>query len=342
MSSAKSSAKSSAQSAPKPSSLPSKAPYECFSLSIENNIAHLVLNRPEKRNSMNPRFWQELPQIIKTIDHGAQARVIVLSSTGPHFSAGLDVSSFINIGQVDHKDKKTKRLQASAAFYDNVLHLQDTFSCIENCRIPVLAAIQGGCIGGGVDLVTACDIRYTTEDAFFTIFETNIGMTADVGTFPRLVKLIPEGYVREMAYTGRRVKAAEAKDMGLVNAVYPDHASMLKKVMAIATEIASKAPLAVYGCKRIINYARDHNTADGLDYIAIWNSSMFKLEEIQEAMLANAEKRAGDFAPLPVSQRHGFGDADAGDVHASDADAGDADADDVDAGDADAADEDAV
>ena len=326
MSSVKPSAKSSVQSATKPSSLPSNAPYACFSLSIENNIAHLVLNRPEKRNSMNPRFWEELPQIIKTIDHAAQARVIVLSSTGPHFSAGLDVNSFINIGQVDQKDKKTKRLQASATFYDKVLHLQDTFSCIENCRMPVLAAIQGGCIGGGVDLVTACDIRYTTEDAFFTIFETNIGMTADVGTFPRLVKLIPEGYVREMAYTGRRVGAAEAKDMGLVNAVYPDHATMLEKVMATATEIASKAPLAVYGCKRIINYARDHNTADGLDYIAIWNSSMFKWEEIQEAMVSNVEKRPGNFAPLPVSQRHGFGDVDGGDVDEGDAKGADEDA----------------
>ncbi len=301
---------SSEQFSEQPSKMSSKNPYQCFSLSIENNIAHLVLNRPEKRNSMNPCFWRELPLIIKTIDQGAQARVIVLSSTGPHFSAGLDVSSFSNIGQADQEDKKTKRLQAATAFYDNLLHLQDTFSCIENCRVPVLAAIQGGCIGGGVDLVTACDIRYATEDAFLTIFETNIGMTADVGTFPRLVKLIPEGYVREMAYTGRRVSAAEAKDMGLINAVYPDHDTMLTNVMATAAEIASKAPLAIYGCKRIINYARDHNTDDGLDYIAIWNASMFKIEEIQEAMAANAEQRPGDFVPLPASRRQGFDDDD--------------------------------
>ena len=177
--------------------------------------------------------------------------------------------------------------------------MQQAFNAIEACRVPVLAAIQGGCIGGGVDLVTACDIRYATEDAFLTIHETNIGMTADVGTFPRLVKLIPEGYVREMAYTGRRVSAAEAQTMGLINRVFSHQEQMLDEVMNIARDIASKAPLAVYGCKRMINYARDHSTADGLDYIAIWNASHFKIEEIQEAMTANAEKRVGDFVELP-------------------------------------------
>lgn len=282
-------------------------PYKCFEVSIEQDIAHVVLSRPEKRNSMSPEFWRELPEIIKDIDAGAKAKVIVLSSTGPHFSAGLDVSTFQSTTQPDtgSKDKDKRQQQRSAAFYSNVLHLQDSFSCLENCRIPVLAAIQGGAIGGGVDLVTACDIRYATEDAFLTIFETNIGMTADVGTFPRLVKLIPEGYVREMAYTGRRVSATEAKAMGLVNEVYRDQKTMLEAVMAIAKEIASKAPLAVYGCKRMINYARDHNTADGLDYIALWNASMLQLDEIQEAMTANAEKRSGDFAPLPSTQRRG-------------------------------------
>jgi len=278
--------------------------YECFTVDISNQIAHVVLNRPEKRNNMNPAFWRELPEIIKDIDYGSKARVIVISSTGPHFSAGLDVSSFAGVADpVDDVDKRTKRLQASTAFYDNVLHMQGSFNCIEECRVPVLAAIQGGCIGGGVDLTTACDMRYATEDAFLTIFETNIGMTADVGTFPRLVKLIPEGFVREMAYTGRKVSAEEAKSIGLVNHVYKDQATMLDAVMGIAAEIASKAPLAVYGCKKMINYARDHSTADGLDYIAIWNASHLKVEEIQEAMLANTEKRPGNFVDIPKSRR---------------------------------------
>jgi len=277
--------------------------YKCFTVSIENNIAQVVLNRPEKRNSINADFWRELPEIIKDFDYGSKARVIVLSSTGPHFCAGLDITSFSTVGEAPAGDEKKRKIQASASFYDNVLHLQDSFNCLEEARIPVLACIQGGAIGGGVDLATACDIRYATEDAFLTIFETNIGMTADVGTFPRLVKLIPEGYVREMAYTGRRVNAAEAKSMGLINEVYPDQETMLNSVMEIAAEIASKASLAVYGCKRMINYARDHNTADGLDYIAIWNASMFQLDEIQEAMSANAEKRPGDFASIPPSRR---------------------------------------
>lgn len=277
--------------------------YKCFTVSIENNIAQVVLNRPEKRNSINADFWRELPEIIKDIDYGSKARVIVLSSTGPHFCSGLDITSFSTVGEAPAGDDKKRKLQASASFYDNVLHLQDSFNCLEQARIPVLACIQGGAIGGGVDLVTACDIRYATEDAFLTIFETNIGMTADVGTFPRLVKLIPEGYVREMAYTGRRVNAVEAKSMGLINEVYPDQQTMLNSVMEIAAEIASKAPLAVYGCKRMINYARDHTTADGLDYIAIWNASMFQLDEIQEAMSSNAEKRPGDFASIPPSRR---------------------------------------
>ena len=163
----------------------------------------------------------------------------------------------------------------------------------------MIACIQGGAIGGGVDLAVACDMRYATEDAFLTIQETNIGMTADVGTFPRLVKLIPERFVREMAYTGRRVYSEEASRMGLVNAVYKDQETMIEEVMKIANQIAVKAPLAVYGCKKMINYARDHNTADGLDYVAIWNASMLKPDEISEAIQANSENRQGNFASLP-------------------------------------------
>ena len=252
---------------------------------------------------MNPDFWRELPEIIEDIDKGAKARVIVLSSTGPHFSAGLDLSAFGGDEKPAATDKDIQARQAGAAFYDNVLHMQNSFNCLEAARIPVLACIQGGAFGGAVDLVTACDIRYATEDAFVTIQETNIGMTADVGTFPRLVKLIPEGYVREMAYTGRRVPAREARSMGLINAVYPDHKTMMAEVMSIAADIAAKAPLAIYGCKQMINYARDHSTADGLDYIAIWNASMLKVDEISEAIKANAEQRPGDFAPLPPSRR---------------------------------------
>jgi enoyl-CoA hydratase len=251
-------------------------------------------------------FWDELPAIVEDIDHNARARVIVISSTGPHFSSGLDTSMFADASIAPGPDaERAAQLQHGARFYEHVLHMQRSFNVLERCRLPVLAAIQGGCIGGGVDLVTACDMRYATEDAFITVFEINIGMTADVGTFPRLVKLIPEGIVREMAYTGRRMPAREAQACGLVNRVFPDQPTMLAEVMGIAREIASKAPLAVYGTKRMINYARDHSTADGLDYIGIWNASMLQKQEIQEAIKANAEKRPGAFVELPVLKGRG-------------------------------------
>jgi enoyl-CoA hydratase len=273
---------------------------ECFKVDIANNIAHVVLNRPDKRNAMNPAFWRELPEIIADVDDNARARVIVISSTGPHFSAGLDLSMF-DAGNADESTRPSKS-QRGVASYNHILHMQKSFNCLEQCRLPVIAAVQGGAIGGGVDLSTACDMRFATRDAFFTIQEINIALTADVGTFPRLVKLLPEGIVRELAYTGRAMPALEAQQVGLVNRVFDDHATMLDHVMTIAAEIASKAPIAVYGSKRMINYARDHSTADALDYISIWNTGMANNEEIREAIQARAEKRAGRFADLPAKR----------------------------------------
>ena len=272
---------------------------KCFNLEIADRIAHISFIRPEKRNSMIREFWEELPALVNDIDAGSKARVIVLSSTGPHFTSGIDVSLFGQLAASDASDKKTRDLQANAAFYDQVLLLQGTFSALEDARIPVLAAVQGGCIGGGLDLVTACDMRYATKDAFFSLFETNLAMTADVGTFPRLAKLIPEGFVKEMAYTGGNISAQNAYRFGLVNEIYDTHEEMVEAVLAIAKDIAKKAPLAVHGCKKLINYSRDHTTADTLDYIAIWNAANFKVDEIMEAMAARAQKRDGQFVDLP-------------------------------------------
>lgn len=277
--------------------------HECFEVSIKDGIAHIVLARPEKRNSMIQSFWEELPQIVRDIDHNVRARVIVISSTGPHFCSGLDVGAFSEVPGTSPGDSSLEKRTAGLRFYENVLRMQESLNVLENCRLPVLAAIQGGCIGGGVDLATACDMRYTTEDAFFTIYEINVGMTADVGTFPRIFKLIPEGIARELAYTGRRMPAGEAKEAGLVNRVFPDQATMLDEVMSIARDIASKPPLALYGCKRMANYARDHSTSDGLDYISIWNASMFQREEVLEAIQAGREQRPGKFAELPPLRR---------------------------------------
>ena len=279
--------------------------YECFEVTIEDSIAHIRLSRPEKRNAMSASFWTDLPKIVRDIDDNAKARVIVISAETvgdkPIFSAGIDVGMFSS-GGVSGNDKNNP--VHGADFYQNVLALQDSFNALEECRIPVLVAIHGGCIGGGVDLITACDMRFGTQDAFITIYEINVGMTADVGTFPRILNHMPEGVVRELAYTGRRMKAEECERRGLFNNVFETEAEMMDTVMAMAKEIASKPPLAVYGCKRIITYSRDHSTADALEQIAVWNMSMLIPSEMMEAMVAKGEKRAGSFADLPKIKRN--------------------------------------
>ena len=274
-----------------------------ITLHIENDIAHIILNQPDKRNAMGADFWAELPRVVKDIDENVRARVIVISSTGPHFSAGIDITMLAE-GVVDGNDKNHPSY--GAAFLDKLQYLQDAFNALENCRLPVLAAIQGGCYGAGVDMITACDMRYATKDAFFTIYEIKVGMTADVGTFPRICNLIPEGVVRELAYTGRKMDAGEAEKHGLVNAVYADHESMLKGVMDIAAEIAANPPLSVYGCKRAITYARDHTTGDALAQIGLWNASFLSPPEMMEAMGAKAQKRAGQFEDLPKIKKRVF------------------------------------
>jgi len=199
--------------------------YTCFDVSIENHIAHIKLSRPEKRNAMIAEFWTELPDIIHDIDANSRARVIVISSTGPVFSAGIDLAMFSGDMGMD----KNNPQQGLNFLQNNVLPLQDSFSAIEACRIPVIAAVQGGCYGGGVDLITACDMRFGTEDSFITIYEIIVGMTADVGTFPRILNHMPEGVVRELAYTGRKMPAQECKSRGLFNEVYADHAAMMRR-----------------------------------------------------------------------------------------------------------------
>jgi enoyl-CoA hydratase len=269
----------------------------CFDVTIADKIAHIQLKRPDAFNSMTRDFWNELPVIINDINDNARARVIVITSTGKHFCAGMDLSVFASgdgVGAGDKSDRQTN----NENFRHHVHHLQDTFSCLDKARMPVLVAIQGGCIGGAVDFVSACDIRWASKDAFFCIQEINIGMTADVGTFPRLCKLLPDGHVRELAYTGKRMLADQAKALGLVNDVFDTHEELVSHVMATAREISKKAPLAVTGSKVMINYARDHSIADGLDYIATWQAGMFAPPHMAEAFRANAVKEVGNFPDL--------------------------------------------
>ena len=270
---------------------PAHPAWTCFSVEIADHVAHVRLNRPEAMNALNRAFWNELPAIIRDINDHARARVIVLSSTGKHFTAGMDLSVFTDPEAGVGRPSESDRATAMEAFRYHVHYLQNTFSCLDEARMPVLVAVHGGCVGAGVDMISACDIRYCTADAFFVIQEINIGMTADVGTFPRLCKLIPEGWVREMAYTGRRLSAEKAREIGLVNAVFDTHADLVTYVLDTAREIASKPPLAVAGSKVMINYARDHTIRDGLDYIATWQTGMFAPSHMMESFAARAEKR---------------------------------------------------
>ncbi|MGJ8678927.1 crotonase/enoyl-CoA hydratase family protein [Paraglaciecola sp.] len=263
-------------------------------VTIENHIAHIQLNRPDALNSMIPEFWSELPAVVQKIDDEAEARVIVISALGKHFSAGMDLSVFASIA----KSFQGEPARRAEQFRRLVLELQASFSALEHIRIPVLVAMQGGVIGGAVDMVSAADCRYCTKDSFFTIKETELGMTADVGTLQRLPHLISQGLVRELAYTGRNLHSDEALACGLVNQVFEDQASMLSAVMAIAENIAANSPMAVSGCKEMLNYSRDHSVSDSLTYMATWQSGMFQMPDIQEAMAAGKEQRVPKFTNL--------------------------------------------
>jgi len=275
---------------------------ECFDLTLSDGVAHLRMSRPEAMNTMTPAFWRELPALVNELSDAGEARVIVLSSTGKHFTAGMDLAVFqggsLGLGGKNEEPGRARTRTRQAA-----LSFQESFNALEKARVPVLAAVQGGCIGGGVDMISACDVRYCTEDAFFCIQEINLGLTADVGTLQRLPKLVPAGVVRELAYTGRRMPAQRAKEVGLVNEVYPSHEAMLAGVLGIAAEIAEKSPLAIWGSKQMLNYARDHSVEDGLEYIATWQAGMFFGTDMAEAFQARAQKRKPVFQNNPPVRR---------------------------------------
>jgi len=278
--------------------------YTCFDLKINNKIAHLSMCRPDEFNSMNKAFWSELPALIEKISDEASARVIVLSGQGKHFCAGMDLANF---GNVDEKPKAHLGMRKEFA-YRVLLDLQHTISCIEKARIPVIAAIQGACVGGGVDLATATDFRFCTKNAFFCIQEINIGMAADVGTLQRLPRLIPEGIVRELAYTGRRFYAEEAMKFGLVNQVFETDKEMMEAVMNVATEIASKGPLAITSTKEILNFTRDHSIEDSLNYVALWNGAMGINDEMSVVFKAKSEQKEPKFEDLLPRKKYLDGD----------------------------------
>ena len=274
--------------------------YSCFNVEIKDKIAHVSMCRPDEFNTMNKAFWSELPHLIDTISNDASARVIVLSGEGKHFCAGMDLANFAP----NAKTPKTHMGMRKESGYRVTLDLQYTISCLEKARIPVIAAIQGGCIGGGLDLATASDFRFCTKEAFFCIQEINIGMAADVGTLQRIPKLIPEGVVRELAYTGRRFLADEAMKHGLVNQVFETRQEMMEGVMEVAKNIASKGPLAIAGTKESLNYGRDHTVEESLNHIALWNTAVGISDEMGEAFKAKAEKKDPEFEDLMPRRKY--------------------------------------
>ena len=267
--------------------------YECFELQVEGKVAHLKLSRPERRNAMAAAFWNELPAIVRELDASGKVRALVLCSTGPHFCAGLDLSLFQSADIAG-----TATTDGRLRFRRELERLQASLHALAEARFPVIAAIQGGCVGGGVDLISACDMRYATADSWYCIQEINIGMTADVGTLQRLPHLMPSGLVRELAYTGRRMVADEALTSGLVNQLFESQEAMLAHALETARTIASKSPLAIHGTKEMLNYTRDHSVADALNYMQVWQAGMFLSADLMEAITARQQKREPKFADM--------------------------------------------
>lgn len=265
---------------------------ETLLIEINDAIAHIKINRPERANALNTQAWNELQQVFDELDENPAIRVIVLSGEGKHFCSGIDLDLLMSVTQVNQvacDGRKREQLRKM------ILKLQAPINAIENCSKPVLAAIHGGCIGGGVDVISACDMRYCTDDAFFCIREIDMGMVADLGTLQRLPKLIAEGIVREMAYTGRNVLGKEAEKIGLANRTFENKETMLQEVMLIAKQIAAKSPLSIRGTKHILLHTRDHSVADGLNYMATWNAAMLLSNDLNEAFQAKMEKRGASF-----------------------------------------------
>ncbi|WP_040260593.1 crotonase/enoyl-CoA hydratase family protein [Pseudomonas massiliensis] len=265
--------------------------YSAFLMERRGSVAHVQINRPEKRNAMNAAFWLEVQALFTELDADESVRAIVLSGAGAHFSAGIDLAMLAQVASELGPDvgRNARLLRRK------ILALQEALSCIERCAKPVLVAVQGYCIGGAVDLIATCDMRYCSADARFSIKEVDMGMAADVGTLQRLPRLIGDGLLRELAYTGREVDATEALRVGLVNRVFDSPEALLEGVFELATQIADKSPLAVSGTKRMLGYMRDHSVADGLEYIATWNAAMLQAPDLRIALAAAMSKQTPRF-----------------------------------------------
>lgn len=266
--------------------------YQTLLVEQIDKIAHVRINRPDKANAMNKPFWDELIQAFEWIDETDSIRAVVISGAGKHFSAGIDLallaSASSQLGTDIGRNAEALRRQ--------IIWLQNTFNVVDRCRKPVIAAVHGYCIGGAIDLISACDMRYSTADALFSIKEIDMGMAADVGALQRLPRIIGDGMMRELAYTGRMIDGVEAERIGLVNRHFASPEALFESVMEVAGTIAAKSPLAVRGTKEMIRYSRDHSVEDGLNYIASWNAAMLQSEDLKVAMAAHMTRKTAEFA----------------------------------------------
>jgi enoyl-CoA hydratase len=267
--------------------------YECFEFQVEGKVAHLRMSRPERRNAMAAAFWNELPAIVRELDASGKVRALVLSSTGPHFCAGLDLSLFQSADIAG-----TVTTDGRLRFRRELERLQASLGALADARFPTIAAIQGGCIGGGVDLASACCLRYATRDAYFVIQEINLGMMADVGTFNRVPKQLPEAVIRELGYTGDRLGAGRAERLGFVNGLFDSHEALVAGALAVAQRIAAKAPVAVAATKRMISFARDHSVAESFEHLNALQPGIFSIEDIRRTVAAQGG--VAEYADLPA------------------------------------------
>ncbi|ACT60504.1 enoyl-CoA hydratase-related protein [Hirschia baltica] len=267
-----------------------------YSLTTKNGISHITFTRPEVSNAMGQEFWSSFGDTIRKLNEAGETRVLVVSAEGKNFCAGMELSAFsAGIAKTDTPEERE-------AFSHMVRYLQDTLSSVEKARFPVIAAVQGACIGAGLDFIAACDLVVASEDAYFRIEEINIGMMADVGSLQRLPKLIPERVVRELAYLGSTLNAKDSKDLGLINDVCTDKDAALNRAMEMADIISKKAPIAIAGSKRSITYARDHSTEDALEWATVAQAGYWKPSDIMQAVQARMTKTDPNFEdPAPIN-----------------------------------------
>jgi enoyl-CoA hydratase len=266
--------------------------YHTLKATLEGGVAHIQLNRPDKANSLDGTMWRDLRCAFDELDSTSAVRAVVLGGVGNHFSTGIDLNFLVSLQQELKQLSQGHRQERVRHF---ITELQDSVNAIENCRKPVLAAIHGLCMGAGVDIISACDMRYATGAARFSIKEVDMAIVADVGTLQRLSPIVGEGIARELAFTGRIFKGEEAKSMGFVNGLFESKRALEEGVSALANDLSEKSPLTIRGIKETMNYSRDHTVAEGLNYGAMRNAGMLLSRDLEEAVTAFFEKRAPQY-----------------------------------------------